>query len=126
MSSENASSSKPVKPTTRSNRKRTAFSEIQNIKQDPVSSSAPPRKLAQGELSDFEAKELGFKKTDNVFVVEDILDTRVRKRKIECLLKWEGYGDEDNSWEPLGNLTPELKAEAKMMAAQKKRKRGKK
>ena len=39
------------------------------------------------------------------FQVERILDKRVGKSgKVEYLLKWRGYYDEDNTWEPQDNL----------------------
>jgi hypothetical protein len=49
------------------------------------------------------------------FKVEKILSTRDRRsgrKKIqEFLIKWEGYDDTHNSWEPKENLTPDLLAD---------------
>ena len=43
------------------------------------------------------------------YVVEQILSHRDvgrgKRTKRQYLVKWEGYGDEHNSWEPLGHLT---------------------
>jgi transposase InsO family protein len=41
---------------------------------------------------------------DNEFKVERILDKRVRNGKTEYLVKWEGYPDEENTWEPTNHL----------------------
>ena len=38
------------------------------------------------------------------YVVEEILDSRMFRQKLQYLVKWEGYGIENNSWEYSENL----------------------
>ena len=39
------------------------------------------------------------------YEVEQILDTREKGRKIEYLIHWKGYRHDEDTWEPLKNLT---------------------
>lgn len=60
----------------------------------------PKRKLS--ETVNFDANG------DDIFNVEKILRKRIRGRRVEYLLKWEGYGNEHNTWEPEKNISPVL------------------
>ena len=59
--------------------------------------------------SETDAKRKKGSSKHGVFEVEEILSTRMRKGKREYRLKWKGFGNNHNSWQPAQNLNcPEL------------------
>lgn len=40
----------------------------------------------------------------DLYVVEKIIDKRIRSGKVEYFVKWENYPETQNTWEPLVNL----------------------
>lgn len=39
------------------------------------------------------------------YKVEAVLDSRIFRRQFQYLVKWKGYSDAENSWEPVANVT---------------------
>ena len=45
-------------------------------------------------------------KEEESYKVENILNSKLVRGKVHYLVKWEGYSDKHNSWEPESNVLP--------------------
>ncbi|CAL8118118.1 unnamed protein product [Orchesella dallaii] len=56
------------------------------------------------------------------YEVEKVLKRRIRRGKLEYFLKWKGYGDEDNTWEPKENISTVLILDFELQNSKKSKK----
>ena len=45
------------------------------------------------------------------YELEDVLDSKVDRRIVKYLVRWSGYGPDDITWEPWGNMVSEFAKE---------------
>ncbi len=48
--------------------------------------------------------QLEVENEEQEWTVEDIRDSRLRSLELQYLIKWKGFPDEENSWEPVAHL----------------------
>ncbi|XP_041980209.1 histone-lysine N-methyltransferase SUV39H2-like isoform X1 [Aricia agestis] len=68
-------------------------------------SPAPKAKKRKTEKEESNAKKKKTEKQDpDEFIIEKILDFKFDSGREYFFVKWQGYGEEDNTWEPVENL----------------------
>ena len=45
---------------------------------------------------------------EDLYELEDVLDSKVERRVVKYLVRWEGYGPDDTTWEPWSNMVSEF------------------
>merc|ERR1712150_70600 len=89
----------------------------------PISSAPLSQTMSKAKVDDVPAASEGEGEEEEEYVVEKIVDMRVKGGKKEYLLKWQNYPDRENTWGPPENLDCEdmIKAFEEKLAKKKKK-----
>lgn len=93
-------------------KRKAAGGSIIAAKKRPAASKAEASFGDSDSESEEEDEEACSEEDEDTYVVDRILSSRKAKGgKTEYLVRWKGYEDEDDTWEPAGHLHKELIAE---------------
>eukprot|EP01112_Ceratiomyxa_fruticulosa_P023317 TRINITY_DN8856_c0_g2_i2.p1 TRINITY_DN8856_c0_g2~~TRINITY_DN8856_c0_g2_i2.p1 ORF type:complete len:207 (-),score=45.19 TRINITY_DN8856_c0_g2_i2:60-680(-) len=99
---------------------------IKKEKQEKQERQAPKRnhkKSKKEESQEIDVDNEDENEEEEEYTVEKILDSKITSEGKKYLVKWEGYSEKDNSWEPRENLS-NCPALLKKFEASHKKKRG--
>ena len=91
-------------------------SESEQDELNPKDTAGGEEDVATAAANDDE-EEVPEEEAEEVFTVDAIIKSRKRAGKTQYLVKWEGYDESDNTWEPAENISE--KAVATYVAAEK-------
>ena len=69
------------------------------------SKNASTKSKPHGRKRSAEATEYAVAADDDTFEVEDVIGRRFNRGGVEYLIRWKGYSEEHNTWEPAVNLS---------------------
>lgn len=80
------------------------YSQLEDENEDDQSKAADEEQKSTNQSQNDDNSE-NKEEEEESYVVEKVIKHRVRHKKLQFLLKWEGWGEEDNSWEDFENLS---------------------